>query len=281
LKAFFQWLAGQPGYRSRLTYADAEYLNLTEGEVRIAKALRERPVPTIEQILHVLRAMPSESDIEKRDRALIAFTLLTGARDGAVASFKLKHIDIDGRSLNHDAREVKTKFSKTYTTSFFPMLPDELEQIVSDWVDHLRREKLWGLDDPLFPSTMIRVGADNKFEASGLARKAWHNATPIRRIFKAAFARAGLPAFNPHSFRNTLARYGQKVAPDIEAFKAWSQNLGHEKMLTTLTSYGQVASTRQAEIMRELRTPRIPASNTAEIFERLAEQARAGRLSIS
>ena len=25
LKRFFQWLAGQPGYRSRLQYADAEY----------------------------------------------------------------------------------------------------------------------------------------------------------------------------------------------------------------------------------------------------------------
>lgn len=31
--------------------------------------------------------------IELRDRALIAFTLLTGARDRAIASMKLKHVD--------------------------------------------------------------------------------------------------------------------------------------------------------------------------------------------
>src|SRR5260221_2079676 len=27
LKRFFQWLAGQPGYKSRLTYPDADYFN--------------------------------------------------------------------------------------------------------------------------------------------------------------------------------------------------------------------------------------------------------------
>ena len=35
--------------------------------------------------------MPAGSKIEQRNRALIAFTLLTGARDGATASLKLKH----------------------------------------------------------------------------------------------------------------------------------------------------------------------------------------------
>jgi integrase/recombinase XerD len=48
LKAFFHWLAGQPGYRSRLTYADADYFALSEKETRIAKASFGRPVPTLE-----------------------------------------------------------------------------------------------------------------------------------------------------------------------------------------------------------------------------------------
>jgi hypothetical protein len=29
---------------------------------------------------------------------------------------------------------------------------------VVDWVTYLRQEKLWGLDDPLFPATKIVVG---------------------------------------------------------------------------------------------------------------------------
>jgi len=38
LKRFFIWLAGQPGYKSRISYSDAEYFNLSAKETRIAKA---------------------------------------------------------------------------------------------------------------------------------------------------------------------------------------------------------------------------------------------------
>ncbi len=44
-----------------------------------------------------------------------------------------------------------------------------------------------------------------------------------------------------------------------EAFKAWSQNLGHENVLTTFASYGQVATPRQAELIRELGKPNSEA----------------------
>ena len=83
LRAFFQWLAGQSGYRSRLTYADADYFALSEKESRIAKATLERFVPTLDQVRRVVRSMPSNTDIELRNRAVVAFTLLTGVRDGA------------------------------------------------------------------------------------------------------------------------------------------------------------------------------------------------------
>ena len=32
--------------------------------------------------------------------------------------------------------------------------------------------------------------------------------------------------------------------------RAWSQNLGHDRVMTTLTSYGNVAPHRQAELIR-------------------------------
>jgi integrase/recombinase XerD len=96
LKAFFQWLAMQPGYKSRIIYTDTEYFNLSEKEVRIATARRETAVPTMEQINHVIEIMPNDSAIERRNRSLIAFTLLTGARDSAIASMKLKHVDVIG-----------------------------------------------------------------------------------------------------------------------------------------------------------------------------------------
>ena len=40
LKRFFQWLAWQPGYKSRLQYSDADYFNLSDKDTRIATARR-------------------------------------------------------------------------------------------------------------------------------------------------------------------------------------------------------------------------------------------------
>lgn len=251
LKRFFLWLAGQPGYRSRLRYSDSEYFNLSEKDVRVATARREKAFPTLEQIQHVLANMPSGTEVEKRNRALVAFTLLTGARDSAIASMKLKHVDLADGKVYQDARDVNTKFSKSFTTYFFPV-GEEICQIVTDWVDYLRRVKLWGNDAPLFPLTEIALGKNQHFEVNGLKPEHWRSAGPIRSIFREAFMNAGLPYFNPHSFRNTLVELGEKRCRTPEEFKAWSQNLGHEKVLTTFNSYGEVGSRRQKEIVHSL-----------------------------
>jgi len=251
LKRFFQWLAWQPGYKSRFQYSDADYFNLSDKDIRIATAHREQKAPTLEQIKHVISMMSADTEIERRNRALIAFTILTGARDCAIASMKLKHVDLAADRIFQDAREVKTKFSKTFTTFLFPV-GDEIRGIVADWVSYLRAEKLWGNDDPLFPATRVSIGLTRQFEVSGLNRSHWSSASPIRAIFRDAFEMAGLPYFNPHSFRNTLVRLGQDVCKTPEEFKAWSQNLGHERVLTTFLSYGEVPCDRQGEIIRAL-----------------------------
>ena len=85
--------------------------------------------------------MPTDTLIQRRDRALIAFTILTGARDSAITSVKLKHVDPKAGYVEQDAREVQTKFSKTFTTYFFPV-GDEIREIVVDWIEYLREEML-------------------------------------------------------------------------------------------------------------------------------------------
>ena len=182
---------------------------------------------------------------------MIAFTLLTGARDGAIATLKLKHIDVVAGKVIQDEREVRTKFSKTFTTWFFPV-GNEVRQTVVDWVAFLNTVKLFGSGDPLFPATRVVQDQDHQFQAGGLSREHWSNASPIRAIFKEAFTSAGLPYANPHSFRKMLAQLGERLCHTPEVFKAWSQNLGHEQVLTTFSSYGQVAGDRQAELIRRL-----------------------------
>lgn len=274
LKRFFEWLSDKPGYKSHLQYCDAEYFNLSDNDTRVATAQREQRVPTLEQIRHVIKTMPAGSEIERRNRALVAFTILTGARDSAIASMKLKHVDLVTDSVYQDARQVKTKFRKTFSTFFF-QIGDDVRGIVAEWVAYLREEKLWGNDDPLFPATKIALGPDRQFTPVGLTKEHWSNATPIRKIFKEAFVRAGLPYFNPHSFRNTLVRLGEEVCKTPEDFKSWSQNLGHEKVLTTLLSYGEVAYRRQGEIIKGLgRTQTANQTNVNELAEAVLSKLR-------
>jgi integrase len=186
-------------------------------------------------------------------------------------------VDLTTGCVIQDAREVKTKFSKTFTTFFFPV-GEDIEKILSEWVDYLRDEKLWGSDDQLFPATRIALDSDRRFAAAGLTREHWSNATSIRTIFREAFANAGLPYFNPHSFRNTLVELGQKFCKTPEQFKAWSHNLGHEKVLTTFLSYGEVACQRQGEIIRNLGSYQKPAATDADaIAEAVLNKLRSSK----
>ncbi|WP_454748589.1 tyrosine-type recombinase/integrase [Ciceribacter selenitireducens] len=279
LKAFVFWLAGQPGYKSRISYADADYFNPSANDSRIATARRDKKVPTVEQVRHVIFTMPDGSDVEKRDRAIVAFTLLTGARDNAVASLRLKHVDLAAKSVFQDARDVRTKGRKTFTTFFFPV-GEDVEAVLTEWIDHLKGALLFGPDDPLFPTTKVALTNGGLFGAAGLSRDHWKNASAIRRIFKSAFEAAGLPYANPHSLRNTLAMLGEQRCRTPEDFKAWSQNLGHEQVLTTFTSYGTVATRRQAEIIARLKVatadsgiPTAEIEQLAAIVERMRGKA--------
>jgi integrase len=268
LRTFFVWLAGLPGYKSKIRHSDTAYFRMSEKEERIARAEHPRPVPTLEQIRRVLALMPANTEVELRNRALIAFTLLTGIRDGAMASLKVKHVSLERGEIEQDAREVKTKFSKSFTTCFFPV-GDDIRSIVEDWIVYLRTVKLWSYDDPLFPATAVANGATRQFVAVGLSHSHWANAGSIRKIFRDAFALAGLPYFNPHSFRKTLVQLGEQICSRPEQFKAWSQNLGHEDVMTTLRSYGEISHSRQAEIIKGLSLTNGVGTEPAKILKAL------------
>jgi integrase/recombinase XerD len=273
LKGFFVWLAHQRGYRSQINLSDTEYFNAPDNLSRVATARRYKACPTIKQIRAMLDAMPASSEIERRDRAIVAFALLSGARDRAIVSFKLKHIDVESELIEQDAREVRTKRAKTFTTWFFPV-GDDIRKIVVDWVAFLREQRGFGPEDPLFPKSKVGLGEDLAFRSVGLEKAHWANANPVRAIFKEACTLSGLPYFNPHSIRNTLVQLAYERKLDAERFKAWSQNLGHENCLTTFSSYGEIPPSRQAEIIRGLAKPGAVSDDLMgpELLRNLADQ---------
>lgn len=249
LRKFFAWLADQPGYRTRITETAADYFKASLKDRTAARASGPNRVPTMEQIRTVLNSMPIKTPVEKRDRAIMAFAILTGARDDAIASLRLGHLDMAEKRVLQDGRSVRTKFSKSIETYFFPVGVD-IESMLAAWVNHLTTVEQFSANDPLFPPVTMGIGDDGNFAPTGFSRECWANAGAIRAIFKKAFSAAGLPYFNPHSFRKTLTQFGLELGLGEATIKAWSQNLGHEEVLVTMRSYGELPAHRQRDLIR-------------------------------
>ncbi len=263
LRAFFIWLARERGFKSHLSYSDADYFNLTDKDVAVARARREKRVPTLAQLHHVLSTMPTATVLERRDRALFALAMLTVARANALASLRLRHVDLDAACIDQDARTVRTKASKTFPTYLMPIGGEALE-IFSEWYRELVADDTRGPDHPLFPAPEMGLSATGGFESKGLSRKGWATSEPVRRIFRQAFERAGVEYHNPHSFRATLVRHAMTLNLSAEAMKAWSQNIGHKDVLTTFTSYGEVPTHRQGELIRAGALAELPANRVTD-----------------
>ena len=82
-----------------------------------------------------------------------------------------------------------------------------------------------------------------------------------------AFEAVGLPYYNPHSFRKTLALLGQTMCRTFEEEKAWSQNMGHDDIKTTRVNYGKLPDVRQGELIRDLWKPKASDGEAAEILK--------------
>ena len=250
LQTFFFWLAHLPGFKSHVGFSDADYFNLSDKDVAIAQARREKNVPTLAQVELALSVMPAESVLQRRNRAVIAFAVLTGARVAALASFRLGDINVDESFVDQDARHVKTKFSKTFRTFLMPV-SDLAMSSAKDWHAEMTADLARGPKDALFPATKMGLSIEGVFKPDGLARAGWSTTAPIREIFRAAFELAKLPYFNPHSIRDMLVRHIMPLGLPLDALKSWSQNLGHQGLMTTITSYGSVPTHRQGELIRQ------------------------------
>ena len=65
--------------------------------------------------------MPGGSLIERRNKALFACFMLTGIRDGAMATLPLSCVDLGEGLIYQDARVMKTKGAKTITSYLLPV----------------------------------------------------------------------------------------------------------------------------------------------------------------
>jgi integrase/recombinase XerD len=199
LKDFFSWLSGQPGFKSRIDPFDIQYLKLAKKEARMATAAPRQEFPTLEQVQALCGSIVPKTEVDRRDRALIAFTLLTGMRDKAVITLPTECFDADKLLIHQDPqRGVQTKFSKTISTMIF-RFDEELLGVVLDWYRFLREEKLFGNTDPLFPRTKLEQKSemDLSFDGTEVDCAFWATTQGIRNIFKRRAEAAGLRYYSP------------------------------------------------------------------------------------
>ncbi len=239
LREFTFWLSQQEGFRRRIKMADADYFRLSLRDEAEARAAPERPAPSISQAKRALALMQEDNPRALRDKALFALLCLTGVRVAVLVSLKIKHVDIEEKSIKQNPREVATKFGKNIDTFFAKDFADA-EAVLAKWIAHLDETALYGPNDPLFPATANKPQSNMGFKAIGFERRHWTTTEPVRKIVNAAFANAGLQAYGTHSFRHMLARHAARHGKSVAELVATSQNLGHSDVLTTLRRYGQI-----------------------------------------
>lgn len=245
IKAFYDWLSTTQGRK-----IDPEAIARLSPPRRTRLAARtqlETPQPSPDYVRQMLAAMGNQTVLERRNRALVAFVFLTGMRVAAVISLRCKHVRPEARQVSQDARVVNTKFGKTMLTSWFPV-GNDIEQIVIAWLEE-RIASGATPDAPLFPAAP-RHSLPGAVQIE--RERFWSTSEPAREIFRTACRAAGIDYINPHLLRGVLMRLGLKTCTTCEDLKAWSQNLGHEKLDTSLIHYGKLDTHRQNEIMQGL-----------------------------
>ncbi|RYG75541.1 hypothetical protein EON80_00385, partial [bacterium] len=97
---------------SAFTYAYR--VNIAGEDEAIARGSRPMKVPELAQVEVMLAAMPVDTALDRRNRAIVALIALTGARDDAVASLQMADLDLDDKHLFQNSKHVRTKFRKAF-----------------------------------------------------------------------------------------------------------------------------------------------------------------------
>ncbi len=250
LKAFLTWLSDQPGYKRRISLDNVSYLTLDKKKVREATARRLVDFPTLDYVEKLVESIQIETEIDRRDQAIIAFLLLSGMRDKAVATLPFGCFDRCTLEVDQDpAKGVQTKFGKSFVSVLFPF-SDKLVSCIVGWAEYLERIKLFSPTDPLFPKSKVeQVRGGLTFVATGVDRDFWKGTGSIRSILQRRSEKADLEYHHPHTFRHAAVSLAMKKCQNAEEIKAVSQNFGHEHVGTTLMTYGTLDQFRVVDVI--------------------------------
>ncbi len=253
LQNFFKWLSGQPGYKSKISLDNISYLSMDKKKVREAISRRQVKFPSLNYVRELAGSIKIKTEIDQRDQALIAFLLLSGMRDKAVATLPLGCFDRTTLRVRQDPQlGVQTKFGKLIH-SVLIRFDETLVEYVVDWAEYLENQKLFADSDPLFPRSKVEhIDGGLTFVSHKVEPVYWKTTNSIRKMLEKRSAGASLEYYRPHSFRHTAINLATGRCHNGEEFRAVSQNFGHENIGTTLTTYGKLDDYRVEEVITNI-----------------------------
>lgn len=272
IRKFFLWLTNKSSYKSKITPDLVDYLKVSAKEQRIATQETHRDYPTLNYVKSLCQSIDINSEVDTRDRAIIAFTLLSGIRVDAMISLKIGSFDKEKLIVDQNpSAGVRTKNSKRILTVLFEF-DDKLLQYFLNWHSHILG-KGFEENDPLFPRSKLNQGMkDISFQsAEEVERLSWNGTGQIRNIFKTRSRNANLPYHSPHSLRHLAVYLALKYSISGEQLKAISQNFGHEYVATTLSAYANYGDEELVRILMSMKFKGEPKKFESEILRKIKE----------
>jgi integrase len=251
IRDFLQWLSHEDGY-SCIKYNEVEYLNLTKNQLKAARAQEYQESYTYPTIFKVIRQMPVQTILERRNKAIISLQALASLREEELRTIKIKNLHYDETNniyfIYVTPKDMKNvKFSKQRENTILNLAQDVLDNIIS-FRDELINKEHFTEVDCLFPKINQKFNQRNMLET--LIEKSPMCSTTIRNIFKQAFVGAGEKYCRIHSFRHTRAKYITRTG-NSNFVQAMSQDFGHTDIKTTMQSYAVFTpEDRRAELAK-------------------------------
>jgi integrase len=250
-KAFFEWLINQNGYK-HIKFDDIQYFNISRNDRNRALATGYQESYEVFEILETIRKLPSKTEIELRNKALISLCFLTTPRISALQTARVGSVkyfkSYEAYAFVQNPNLVNTKFARNITAYFIGSLQDIYDNVLN-WQEYLKIKGFTDKDS-LFPKIAP------SFTSEGISKLIMEkdfikSQTTIRQIFAKNFINNNLPYRKPHSFRHSIVRKAQTMPNSPALISALNQNMGHTLDVgTIIASYGTRPEHERAGILK-------------------------------
>lgn len=192
---------------------------------------------------------PENNVIDRRDKALLCFLLLSAGRIDAIRTAPIGSFNTTNYDFIQDPQlGMKTKYSKYIDSTLFRFKQEYIDIIVN-WVNLLIKDYKFDKSAPLFPKITIDFKDTSKYIVT---KEFYKKQGSISSILRKRFKNIGQKRFSAHKFRHLALDTAFGLIRSGKQFKAISQNVGHESMTTALKHYANMAPHEYKEIIRNI-----------------------------